>query len=359
MNRDVYNFCAGPAKLPAEVLARAQAELLDYQGLGVSVMEISHRSVEFDRIAAESEERVRRLLSVPHDYAVLFLAGGATYQFSQLPMNLATPSRPGYYLVHGHWGRKALSEAHSMGLGRLAASSESFGFDRLPEFDPDIVRDGAYLHVVSNETITGVQLNSWPQGEIPLAADMSSDIFSRPLDVSAFGVIYAGAQKNIGPAGMSLLIVRRDLVERTPAGVPGIFSWATQAAEGSRFNTPPTFAWYMANLVFEWLEAQGGVTAMERINRRKAALLYECIDASSLYSNGIHPANRSMMNVPFRLARENLEQRFLAGALEAGLLGLKGHKSVGGMRASLYNAIPEQGVAALVAYMQEFERSQA
>jgi phosphoserine aminotransferase len=360
MQERAYNFCAGPATLPLPVLERAREELLDYRGSGASVMEISHRSPLFDEIALAAERRLRGILGVDESYAVLFLAGGATLQFAQVPLNLAGPGRTGAYLVHGHWGRKAYTEAQALGCGWLAASSEETGFDRIPEpADWDIPADSAYLHVVSNETITGMRLVEWPRVSAPLVADMSSDILGAPLEVSRFGVIYAGAQKNIGPAGMSLVIVRRDLLDRAPVSLPGILSWRTQEAFQSRYNTPPTFAWYMAGLVFEWIEGQGGLEALRERNERKARMLYAAIDSSSLYYNSVPAPCRSIMNVPFRLRDESLGSSLLRHAEAAGLLGLRGHKSVGGMRASIYNAMPEQGVAALVEFLRWFEREKA
>jgi phosphoserine aminotransferase len=352
-----YNFCAGPAGIPLPVLERAREELLDYRATGASVMEISHRSPLFDEIAGAAERRLRGLLGIGEEYAVLFLSGGATYQFAQVPLNLAGTARPGAYLVHGHWGRKAHAEACSLDMAHLVASSEESGFDRIPQpAEWNLPANCVYLHIVSNETITGVRFPAWPRPGIPLVADMSSDILSAPLDVSRFGVIYAGTQKNVGPAGMSIVIVRRDLLERVPDALPGILSWRTQEAFQSRYNTPPTFAWYMAGLVFEWIEGQGGLAEMQDMNQRKARILYEAIDSSGFYSNSVGPRYRSLMNVPFRLHDESLDSQFLDAAGDAGLLGLKGHKSVGGMRASIYNAMPEDGVRALVDYLRWFEK---
>ncbi len=339
-------------------MERAREELLDYRGTGASVMEISHRSPLFDEIAHSAERRLRSILGLGDDRAVLFLGGGATFQFAQVPLNLAKRDNPGAYLVHGHWGRKAHSEARRMGMAHLVASSEATGFDCVPPpGEWDLPGSCAYLHVVSNETITGVRLDPIPDVDFPLVADMSSDILSGPMETERFGVIYAGAQKNIGPAGMSLVVVRRDLLEREPDDLPGILSWRTQEAFQSRYNTPPTFAWYMSGLVFEWIEDQGGLAAIGARNERKAGLLYGAIDASGLYTNTVEPSLRSIMNVPFRLREPELEGAFLEHADAAGLLGLKGHKSVGGMRASIYNAMPEQGVAALVDFLRWFEQA--
>lgn len=352
-----FNFSAGPATLPLEVLEQVREDLPDYRGLGASVMEISHRSPPFDTIAERSEARLRALFDLPADYAVLFLAGGARMQFAQLPINLAAPGVPGAYVVNGYWGRQALAEAARQHLGVPAAELRE-GEYGIPEPATWKVPDPcAYLHITSNETIEGVQFPDWPRGPSPLVADMSSDILSRPLDVTAFGAIYASAQKNIGPAGLTLVIVHRDLLERSPESLPGMLSWACQAESGSRYNTPPTFAWYMADLVFGWLQEQGGLQAIEERNERKAGKLYACIDGSAFYHNPVPAPVRSRMNVPFTLADSSLDARFLSGAEEAGLIGLKGHRAVGGMRASLYNAMPEAGVDALVDYMHEFERS--
>ncbi len=357
MNR-IFNFSAGPAMLPLPVLEKAQQELLDFNGLGMSVMEISHRSKAFDEVAERSEAGIRRLLSIPEDYAVLFLAGGATTQFAQVPINLADPQRPGAYLVHGSWGKKAFAIGQRLGLARLAASSEDSGFKEIPaESAWDLPDNAAYLHYTSNETISGLQFAEPPESRLPLVSDMSSDILSRPVDVAKFGVIYAGAQKNIGQAGITVVIVRKDLMRDLPASVPDLNSWKIEEKQGSRLNTPPTFAWYIAGLVFDWIETQGGVAGLERVNRQKAALLYDYIDGSDFYLNDIPPRFRSIMNVPFLIHDESLHPRFVAEAEAAGLSGLKGHRSVGGMRASIYNAMPLEGVKSLLEFMQDFEKS--
>ena len=353
----IFNFCAGPATLPLPVLEKARDEMLDYQGLGMSVMEISHRSAAFDEVADRTEACLRRLLNISDEYAILFLAGGATAQFAQVPLNLASPERPGAYIVDGSWSKKAFSIAKRMGLARLAASSEATGFKSIPpRSEWKLEDDSAYLHYVSNETISGVQFRQPPETALPLVSDMSSDILSRPVDVSRFGVIYAGAQKNIGQAGLAVVIVRKDLLRDLPAEQPDLQSWKIQHQQGSRLNTPPTYAWYIAGLVFDWIEANGGVARMAQLNQHKAETFYQYLDQSSFYTNDIPAEFRSHMNIPFKIVDESLHGRFIAEAEAAGLSSLKGHRSVGGMRASIYNAMPIEGVKALIAFMQEFER---
>lgn len=352
----IFNFCAGPATLPVPVLEKARDELLDYRGLGMSVMEISHRSAAFDEVAASSQACLRRLLSIPDDYSVLFLAGGATAQFAQVPLNLARPDRPGAYIVNGSWGRKAFRIAERMGLARLAASSEDSGFKSIPAAEEwKLEGSHGYLHYVSNETISGVQFKQPPEGGLPLVSDMSSDLLSRPVDIEKYAVIYAGAQKNIGQAGITLVIVSKDLLQGIPNAMPELQSWKIQQQQSSRLNTPPTFAWYIAGLVFEWIEASGGVACLAELNQHKADYLYRFIDQSSFYHNDIPADFRSQMNIPFRIVDDTLHRRFVNEADAAGLSGLKGHRSVGGMRASIYNAMPIEGVEALISFMQEFE----
>lgn len=352
----IFNFCAGPATLPVPVLEKARDELLDYRGLGMSVMEISHRSAAFDELADRSQACLRRLLSIPEDYSVLFLAGGATTQFAQVPLNLARPDRPGAYIVNGSWGRKAFRIAERMGLGRLVASSEDSGFKSIPPADEwKLEGSHGYLHFVSNETISGLQFKHPPEGVLPLVSDMSSDLLSRPVDIEKYAVIYAGAQKNIGQAGITLVIVRNDLLQDLPNATPELQSWKIQQQKSSRLNTPPTFAWYIAGLVFEWIEASGGVASLAELNQHKSDHLYQFIDQSSFYRNDIPPDCRSQMNIPFRIVDESLHGRFVNEADAAGLSGLKGHRSVGGMRASIYNAMPVEGIEALIGFMQEFE----
>ncbi len=355
----VFNFGAGPATLPAEVLEQARRELTDWQGSGMSVMEMSHRGKEFLSIAEKAEADLRELLSVPPNYKVLWLQGGATAQFAMVPLNLLKGKKKADYINTGSWSKKAIAEAKKFCAVNVAASSEASGFTDIPSqnewrLDPD----AAYVHYTPNETIGGVEFHWIPEtGSVPLVADMSSTILSRPLDVSRYGVIYAGAQKNIGPAGLTLVIVREDLIGGAAPGTPSLSDYKTYADSHSMYNTPPTFAWYMAGLVFEWLKRQGGLAAMAEINRRKADKLYACIEASGgFYRSPVAPACRSWMNVPFTLADPALDAPFLEEARAAGLLQLKGHRSVGGMRASIYNAMPEAGVDRLVAFMQEFSK---
>lgn len=354
--RRVFNFSAGPAALPVEVLERARDELLDYRGSGMSVMEMSHRSKEFIDIAERAEADFRELLAVPDDYAVLFLQGGATTQFAMVPMNLLGDRTRADYVNTGSWSTKAIKEAKRFCEVNVAASAEADNFTHVP--DPatwSLSKDAAYLHVCSNETIGGVQFHEFPEAPVPLVADMSSDILSRPVDVSRFALIYAGAQKNIGPAGLTVVVVRKDLLGNARPGTPSMLDYAVHAEADSMSNTPPTYAWYLAGLVFEWLKAEGGVAAIAARNQRKAAKLYDAIEASNFYASPVARHDRSLMNVPFTLADAALDKAFLAGAEERGLTNLKGHRSVGGMRASLYNAVPEAAVDALVDYMQAFE----
>jgi len=356
---DIYNFSAGPAVLPHPVLVRARDELLDWQGSGMSVMEMSHRGKEFVSIAAQAEADLRGLMGISSDYHVLFLQGGATSQFAMVPMNLLRGREQADYVNTGAWSKKAIGEAKRYCSVNVAASSESTKFTTIPsrgdwKLDPS----AAYVHYTPNETIGGVEFDWIPAtGEVPLVADMSSTILSRPMEVSRFGLIYAGAQKNIGPAGLTVVIVRKDLVGETLAGTPSMFDYQQHADNGSMLNTPPTYGWYLAGLVFQWLKEQGGLEAMALINQRKAGKLYEAIDASDFYQCPVDVECRSRMNVPFTLADASLDADFLAGAKAAGLVSLKGHRSVGGMRASIYNAMPEAGVAALVDFMKEFERT--
>jgi len=356
MNR-CYNFCAGPAALPESVLEIAREEMLDWHGKGLSVMEMSHRSPEFVGIAERAEQTLRQLLEIPDDYAVLFLQGGASTQFAAIPLNLPGRGSGADYLNTGQWSKKAIVEGRRFGKVNVVASSEDTNFSTIPPQDSwRLGEDPAYLHYTPNETI-GVGEFFWtPEVAAPLVADMSSTLLSRPIRVSDFGVIYAGAQKNIGPAGLTLVIVRKDLLGRADPRCPTMLNWQVAAENESMYNTPPTFALYLAGLVFDWLVAQGGLAAMEAINRRKAEKLYGAIDASDFYANPVELASRSLMNVPFTLADAALDKPFLAGAEAAGLLNLKGHRSVGGMRASIYNAVGEAAVDALIAFMQDFEK---
>ncbi|MFC0266921.1 3-phosphoserine/phosphohydroxythreonine transaminase [Kushneria aurantia] len=352
-----FNFCSGPATLPTAVLERARDEMLDYQGRGLSVMEMSHRSDTFIDIAERAEADFRQLMGVPDNYSVLFMQGGATQQFACVPLNLLGAGGSGSYLDTGIWSQKALKEGRHLATASVAASAEDNGYTAAPA--PRAIlpaSDAAYLHYCDNETIGGLQMDRVPEADLPLVCDMSSSILSKSVDVSKFGVIYAGAQKNIGPAGITVVIVRDDLLERARADTPTMLNWKAFADEGSMLNTPATYAWYLAGLVFDWLGEQGGVAAIERLNRRKAAKLYDAIDASGFYRNPIAAANRSLTNVPFVLHDASLNATFLEESEAAGLLTLKGHRSVGGMRASIYNAMPEEGVDRLVDFMGDFER---
>ena len=357
----VYNFSAGPAMLPEAVLQQAQAELTDWHGTGSSVMELSHRSKEFLSVFAEAEQDVRDLLGVPDTYRVLFLQGGATGQFAAVPMNLLRGKSKADYILTGAWGKKAISEARKYCEVNVAASSESQKFSTIPSFENWALNpDAAYVHYTPNETIDGVEFCWVPEtGNVPLVADFSSTILSRPIDVSRFGLIYAGAQKNIGPAGVTLVIVRNDLLGDALPTTPGVFDYTQQAEADSMLNTPPTYALYMAGLVFKWLKKQGGLPAVAKLNERKAGKLYAAIDGSGFYRNPVEPSCRSWMNVPFVLANPESDSGFLSGAAQAGLTTLKGHRSVGGMRASIYNAMPEAGVDALIDYMADFEKRKA
>ena len=356
----IFNFSAGPAVLPKEVLQRAAEEMLDWHGSGMSVMEMSHRGPEFIQIAAEAEADLRALMAVGGDYAVLFLQGGAIGENAIVPMNLLGDRKTIDFINTGEWSKKSIKEAKKYAQVNVAASSEDQKFSYVPKRESWKLSDNAaYVHVCTNETIGGVEYHWVPDvGATPLVADMSSHILSRPIDVSKYGVIYGGAQKNVGPAGLTLVIVRKDLLDRALAITPSAFHWKEQAEADSMLNTPPTYAIYIAGLVFKWLLAQGGLAAIEQKNVAKAKLLYDTLDASSFYSNPVRKEDRSRMNVPFKLRDEALDAAFLKGAHARGLLQLKGHRSVGGMRASIYNAMPIEGVQALVDYLREFERSQ-
>ncbi|HWP98991.1 MAG TPA: 3-phosphoserine/phosphohydroxythreonine transaminase [Vicinamibacterales bacterium] len=354
----IYNFSAGPAMLPLPVLEEVQRDLLALPGVGMSVLEISHRSKTFEAIIEGAEADIRRIAGIGADYHVLFLQGGASLQFSMVPMNLLPPGGAADYLITGIWAQKAAQEAARHGTVRVAASTEAERFSRIPR--PEEIRlsaDAAYVHMTSNNTIFGTQWKYVPDtGGRPLVADTSSDMFSRPIDVSRYGLIYAGAQKNLGPAGVTLVIVRDDLVKRSPAGLPSMLSYRVHAEHRSLYNTPPVFAIYVLRLVMKWILDQGGLAALERVNERKAAKLYAEIDRTGFYLGHAQPDSRSTMNVTFRLRDEKLESLFVEEATREGLDGLKGHRSVGGLRASIYNAFPEAGVDALVAFMREFER---
>ena len=353
----VYNFSAGPGVLPEAVLKQAQSEMLDWNGSGMSVMEMSHRDKYFMSIAETAEADLREIMNIPANYKVLFLQGGASQQFSMLPLNLLASNNKADYILTGQWSEKAIAEAQRFGKVNVIASTKDSKYTRVPEqASLPTSSDAAYLHYTPNETIVGVEFPYIPQTNVPLIADMSSTILSRPIDVSKFAVIYAGAQKNIGPAGLTLVIIRDDLIGKAMPNTPAMLDYKIHAAEGSMYNTPPTFGWYFAGLVFKWIKNLGGLQGMAAINKRKAEKLYAAIDSSSLYTNPVEKSARSWMNVPFILANAELDKAFLAGAEKAGLTTLKGHRSVGGMRASIYNAMPEAGVDALITYMKDFEK---
>jgi phosphoserine aminotransferase len=358
--RRAFNFNAGPGALPMPVLARVQEELLDYGGTGMSVMEMSHRSAEFEAINDRTEQVLRRQLAISDEYAVLFLQGGASLQFAMVPMNLYVPGKPVDVLHTGSWTSKAIGELKRVATYQLAASTEADRFARLPsKGEISLHRDASYVHMCTNNTIEGTQWTTMPEtGEVPLVADMSSDILSRPIDVKRFGLIFAGAQKNLGPAGVTVVIVRRELAERADQRLAAILQYRTHIKDRSLYNTPPTFAVYIAGLVLDWIEAEGGVEAIERRNHAKARLLYDAIDARNYYTCPVEKDSRSTMNVVFRVAGgdEAIEKQFVKQAEAAGLMGIKGHRSVGGMRVSLYNAVTIEAVEALVSFMADFER---
>jgi phosphoserine aminotransferase len=355
--RQIFNFSAGPAVLPEEVLQQAAAEMLDWHGSGQSVMEMSHRGKEYMSIHAQAEADLRELMGIPSNYKVLFLQGGATMQFAMIPINLLRGKGGADYVNTGEWSKKAIKEAKLFGKVNVAASAEDRHFTYVPaRADWKLDPNAAYVHICSNETIGGVEFNWVPDtGDVPLVADVSSTFLSRPVDVSKYGLIYGGAQKNIGPAGLTIVIVRDDLIGHAPAGTPTMLDYKAQADNDSMLNTPPTYAVYVAGLVFQWLKRQGGVAAIERKNVAKAKILYDYLDSTGFYRNPVEKADRSRMNVPFTLKDDKLDDAFLKGAQQRGMLQLKGHRSVGGMRASIYNAMPIEGVRALVAYMKEFE----
>jgi phosphoserine aminotransferase len=350
----IFNFSAGPAMLPAEVLARAGDEMLDWHGSGMCVMEMSHRGPEFISIYEEAQRDLRELLAVPQNYKVLFLQGGATLQFAQVPMNLLHGRGKADYVVTGEWSKKAVKEARNYCDVGIAASSEERNFTYAPK-TWKTRNDAAYVHYCSNETIGGVEFHDTPNTEIPLVTDASSHFLSRPVDVSKFGLIYAGAQKNAGPAGLTIVIVREDLIGKAAKGTPAVMDYKLQAEADSMLNTPATYSIYIAGLVFKWVKQAGGMKEIERRNVEKAKLLYDTLDRSALFRNPVAKEDRSRMNVPFTLKDASLDGAFLKGAAERGMVQLKGHRSVGGMRASLYNAMPLEGVQRLVAYMKEFE----
>jgi len=354
----VFNFAAGPATLPLEVLEQAQAEFTDWRGSGMSVLEVSHRGKAFQGVAAELEASLRELLGIPGGYQVIFLQGGASAQFDAIPMNLAAAESTVDYVNTGAWSKKAIGEAKRYCKVNVAADEAASGYNTVPQPGALKLTPGAdYVHYTANETIGGVEFGYVPEvADAPLVADFSSTFLSRPIDVQRFGLIYAGAQKNVGPAGLCIVIVREELLGKARPGTPQVFDYKAMATDGSMLNTPPTFSWYLSGLVLKWLLGKGGLKAMEEQNRAKAAALYSAIDTSGFYRNPVAKDCRSWMNVPFTLARPELDQSFLAQAQAAGLTNLEGHRSVGGMRASIYNAMPPEGVQALVGFMKEFQR---
>ena len=353
MNR-VYNFSSGPAQLPYDVLVKAQAELLDYNSTGMSVMEMSHRSAAYKEIIENAEKNLRKLYNISDDYAVLFLQGGASLQFAMIPMNL-TKIGSADYIDSGYWSAKAIKEAKKFTNVRVVCSTKDENYNRLPDFE-GIKFEGDYVYMTSNNTIYGTEFKKYPQtGDIPLIADMSSDILSRKIDVNNFGMIFAGAQKNIGPSGLCVAIVKKSLIGNAPENVPIMLDFKTHSENGSMYNTPPTYGIYIAGLVFEWMLANGGIDSIEKINAEKAALIYDFIDNSSFYTNTIPAADRSLMNVVFKTSDADLDKKFAKEAAANGLISLGGHRAVGGLRASIYNAMPIEGVHALIDFMKKFE----
>lgn len=354
----IFNFSSGPAVLPLPALEEAQRDLVALPGVGMSVLEISHRSKIFDEILDRTRADIRLLAGVPENYRILFLQGGASLQFSMVPMNLLGTGQTADFIVSGVWSQKAIVEARKVGNVHVAASTEAERFSRVPRQDELVLtRGAAYAHMTSNNTIYGTQFHATLDvGEAPLVCDASSDIFSRPIDIAKYGLVYAGAQKNLGPSGVTLVIVRDDLVARSPKSLPSMLSYAVQAENDSRYNTPPTFGIYLMSLVLKWLRSLGGLSTVARTNARKASTLYAEIDRTGFYRGHAAPDSRSLMNVTFRLPSEELDDLFVREATSHGLDGLKGHRSVGGLRASIYNAFPEEGVSALVEFMRDFER---
>ncbi len=353
----VHNFNAGPAAIPEPVLEKAKSELMEMAGTGMSVMEMSHRSKQFEDIIGKAESGMRRLLNIPDDYAVLFLQGGASLQFAMLPMNLRRPGKSADYVDTGSWASKAIGEAKILGAVNVAWSGKKDSYSRIPDFgELNLKPDAEFVHICSNETINGIQWPEYPKTSTPLFVDMSSDILSRTIDVRQFGLIYAGAQKNIGPSGMAVIIMQKELADRAPAEVPVILRYSTHIKENSLYNTPNTWGVYMTMLTCDWLEAQGGVAAIQKVNEQKAAAIYQTIDSSEFWRSPVKKEHRSTMNIVWRLPSEPLEEEFVSKAKKEGLIGLKGHRSVGGIRASLYNVITLESVNALVAFMKEFEK---
>ncbi len=358
MSDRIFNFNAGPSALPLDVLKKVQEDLLNYKGEGLSVMEMSHRSKTFDGIIKDAERLMKEVMNIPEGYKVIFFQGGATLQFAAIPLNLLPNDKKADYVNTGSWAKKAIQEAQKLEKSiNVIASSEDENFSYIP-YDIKINPDAEYVHITSNNTIAGTQWASFPEtGNVPLIADMSSDINCRKIDVSKFALIYAGAQKNMGPSGVTAVIIREDLLEKSPANIPSMVSYKIIGGKDSLYNTPPTFGIYVVKLVLEWIQNMGGVEEMEKINRKKADLLYNAIDNSDYYRGTVKEDSRSIMNVTFRLPSEDLEKKFIAESLEKGMIGLKGHRSVGGCRASIYNAVPMEALEALVKFMAEFEKN--
>lgn len=359
MSQRAYNFNAGPAAIPLAVLERAQKEFVEFQNSGMSIMEMSHRGAIYEQVHNETEQLLKQLLSIPEGYKVLFLQGGASTQFAMIPMNLLTEGKVGSYVLTGSWADKAYKEAKLIGETHIAASSEADKFMRIPSLEElEVPEQAAYLHITSNETIEGTQYQQYPDtGKTPLIADLSSDILCRPLDVSKFGMIYAGAQKNLGPSGVTVVIAREDLISQSPKTLPTMLRYDTHFKNNSLYNTPPSFAIYMVNQVLKWLQEQGGLAAVEKKNREKAGVIYQAIDQSGGFFRGCaQQESRSLMNITFRLPSEDLEKLFVKESEQKGFVGLKGHRSVGGLRASTYNAVPYESCAALAEFMADFKR---
>lgn len=357
----VYNFSAGPSVLPESVLKKAQEEMLCYEDAGMSVMEMSHRSKDYEEIIESAEQLLRELMNIPSNYKVLFLQGGASSQFAMVPLNLFRKSHKADFVNTGRWSQKAIDEAKRYGKVRVVASSEKENFNHIPKLDSSqFDKDADYFYITTNNTIYGTRYTELPDtGDVPLVADMSSNILSEPYDVSKFGIIFAGAQKNMGPAGLTVVIVREDLIGHAMDITPTMFNYKTHADANSMFNTPPTYSIYIAKLVFEWLKEQGGLEGISKRNKKKAKLIYDYLDQSSIFKGTVEPKDRSLMNIPFVLPTEELNKAFIEGAAKRGLVNLKGHRSVGGMRASIYNAMPMEGVETLVDFMREFEEKHA
>jgi phosphoserine aminotransferase len=354
-----YNFNAGPAALPLEVLEQAQAQFVEYQGAGMSIMEMSHRSALYEGLNNDTQALMRELFGIPDNYEVLFLQGGASTQFAMVPMNLLKPGTAGAYVMTGSWASKAAKEAKLFGETAVAASSQNDEYRRIPDVSDIVIPEqAAYVHLTSNETIEGTQFQDFPDtGSVPLIGDMSSDIMSRPVDISKFGLIYAGAQKNLGPSGVTVVIIRKDLAENSPASVPTMLRYDTHAKDRSLYNTPPSFSVYMVNLVLQWIKSKGGVQAIEQFNRDKTQLIYDRIDNSGGFYRGFaHAESRSRMNITFRIHSEELEKQFVKESEQQGFVGLKGHRSVGGLRASTYNAVPLESCQALASFMSDFQK---